>query len=964
MKQSIRSLSRNLLFALVLVSLAEHRPTRWRIAQLLTPGAEFFGRIGSGKSDAFRIATRAGQLVHLRLEQRGVDAVLSILDPAGVVQVGVDSPNRSWGPEEIWWIAPRDGVWIVEIRPWGRMANGNYALRLVSIAPPRPADRLRISARERIEKAERLRSDGDLHSASAELIVARDLWRASVEPVQSTLIEIRLGEIAATLGNRLREIAAYSAAIGQYRKLGERRQEVYALLLLGETLRREGDLESAWSAHEAAAKLAGKHGWIPEGGAALNNQALILEDRGQIRQAIEKYALALVAFRQAGDIQRISTALNNLGTCSSRMGLLDQAEKYLLESLSLRQILGDPTPEAVTLTELGTLYHLKGREESRQDLLYLARSTLERALNRRRVSGDEVGEAGTLDRLGAVFRDLGEWQRSYVCRRRAMAILARRPASRDQAQSLLNLAESWFDRGDISQARGLTLRALQIFRSLAVRSPSGEAQAHFLLGRCAASQDDFDIANPEFDRSLGMIEEARENLGDEALTLHFFALRQFYFEGTVDALMNLAAARSGKAPVESALLVAERSHARALIDAIAERDGTSRNREEISALSISHLREELLDEETALLEFALGNRRSYAWLLTRTELWAWVLPGRQVLEPLVRQVHRDLSSSHSLPEATVKLSGLLLNPSLDRPEIKRLAIVTDGLLAYVPFAALPWGPNKEALIKRFEIARLPSASTVLMQRRRKSVPSDSISLPAVVLADPVFSPLDPRVRSGKRVAVSAAPQDATDLTRAVAALGMTDLLRLPETRREADHIKTMLPGSLIALDFSASSTLLLSGTAGQTRILHLATHSLVDPVNPARSGIVLSLVDQEGSPQAGFLQAPQIASLELDADLVVLSACKTAIGPEVRGEGLLGLSRAFMRAGARRVMASLWKVPDRSTADLMTRFYQGYVQEGLAPASALRHAQLALLAEPRTSAARAWAGFEIQGDWR
>ncbi len=138
---------------------------------------------------------------------------------------------------------------------------------------------------------------------------------------------------------------------------------------------------------------------------------------------------------------------------------------------------------------------------------------------------------------------------------------------------------------------------------------------------------------------------------------------------------------------------------------------------------------------------------------------------------------------------------------------------------------------------------------------------------------------------------------------------------------------------------------------------------MLNSQHPHLSGLVLSLVDPQGRAQDGFLQMHDIYNLKLNADLVVLSACETALGRDVRGEGLIGLTRGFMYAGAPRVVASLWRVPDSATAELMKRFYEGLLRDGLRPAAALRRAQVALSNERRWSAPYYWAGFIIQGDW-
>jgi CHAT domain-containing protein len=174
------------------------------------------------------------------------------------------------------------------------------------------------------------------------------------------------------------------------------------------------------------------------------------------------------------------------------------------------------------------------------------------------------------------------------------------------------------------------------------------------------------------------------------------------------------------------------------------------------------------------------------------------------------------------------------------------------------------------------------------------------------------------------------------------------------------------PGQRIsAIGVQASRSALESAAMGDVRILHLATHGFVNGDYPDLSGIALSMVDERGGPIDGFFRLNHVYNLRLNADLVVLSACQTALGEQVRGEGLIGLTRGLMYAGAARVVASLWKVDDQATAALMTAFYRGMLGPRKLPAAAaLREAQNVLRNNPRWQSPYYWAAFTLQGEWR
>jgi CHAT domain-containing protein len=195
---------------------------------------------------------------------------------------------------------------------------------------------------------------------------------------------------------------------------------------------------------------------------------------------------------------------------------------------------------------------------------------------------------------------------------------------------------------------------------------------------------------------------------------------------------------------------------------------------------------------------------------------------------------------------------------------------------------------------------------------------------------------------------------------------MLRLDRLVASRRESEAIVSLTgaANSLQVLDFEANRERMIAADLTNYRIIHLASHALLDSRHPELSGIVLSLVARDGQPQDGFVQARDIYNLKLHADLVVLSACETGLGREIQGEGLVGLVRAFMYAGAPRVVASLWRVPDEATARLMEYFYKAMFEQGLEPAAALHSAQMKLSREKRWSAPYYWAGFILQGEWK
>jgi CHAT domain-containing protein len=386
-------------------------------------------------------------------------------------------------------------------------------------------------------------------------------------------------------------------------------------------------------------------------------------------------------------------------------------------------------------------------------------------------------------------------------------------------------------------------------------------------------------------------------------------------------------------------------------------------------LNLQQIQQQVLDDNTLLLEYSLGEDRSYLWAVTKNSITSYELPKRREIEAAAQTFRQSLTpNSAANLETGLPLSQMLLAPVVNQLGNKRLLIVGDGALQSVPFAALPIpsSPTTPLLVQN-EIITLPSASTVAIQRRQLQNRSTAAKKLAVI-ADPIFALNDSRFSTTPQQIPETLTNSA--LTRAARNLGLGDsakvLDRLQYTGTEAKKILALVPAAqhLQALDFNASRTTATDPNLAQYQIIHLATHGLLDPINPELSGIVLSLYDQKGKSQDGFLRLHDIFNLNLPAELVVLSACETGLGKDVRGEGLVGLTRGFMYAGSRRVVVSLWSVHDVATSEVMAKFYQKMLQEGQNPVSALRAAQLEMWKSQQWQAPYYWAAFTIQGDWQ
>ncbi len=643
-----------------------------------------------------------------------------------------------------------------------------------------------------------------------------------------------------------------------------------------------------------------------------------------------------------------------------------------------------------------------------------------------------VWKAFLFEREGRVYGYLN------VCRHAALS-LSRTVSERGlQISTLYNIAYAERNQGKLVQARTQIETSLKLIESLRTKVSSHELRAsylasthqHYALYTDLLMQLNKQHLSEGFDAAalhvneraharslLDMLAETRSDIRqgvDPSLLESEQALRQ-QLEAKEQTRVRLLDARH--TPEQAAAVETE------LSDLLTEYE-TVRTQLRIKSpryaaliqpepLELDKIRREVLDSDTLLLEYALGDERSFLWAVTPTSLDSLELPNRAEIETAARKVYELMMSSNTAAAkaqtgiAAANLSQMLLGPVADKLGKKRLLIVSDGALQYLPFAALPApksprsnirsgtpvpGPKSTKanfgppLIVDHEIIHLPSAS-VLAVLRRELAGREPAPKAVAVLADPVFEKNDERVKALTQSRNNAEPGKLPDgatrghgdtgkdriatslpseVERSAKQTGLAGFPRLRFTRQEAEAITAMVAEGtkLKAVDFSASRATATNAELGQYRIVHFATHCLLNSQHPELSGIVLSLVDEKGQPQNGFLRAHEIYNLKLAADLVVLSGCQTALGKEIKGEGLMGLTRGFMYAGAARVMVSLWNVSDQATAELMKRFYKAMLVDALRPAAALRAAQVSMWNERRWEAPYYWAAFILQGEWR
>jgi CHAT domain-containing protein len=388
-----------------------------------------------------------------------------------------------------------------------------------------------------------------------------------------------------------------------------------------------------------------------------------------------------------------------------------------------------------------------------------------------------------------------------------------------------------------------------------------------------------------------------------------------------------------------------------------------------SVLSASEI-QSLLDADTSLLQYALGDERSFVWLVTSDAIVGIELAAREVINSAARQAFSSLqnykSDAASRAESSAQLHALaelVMAPVEDLIVGRRLLIAADGALQYVPFGVLPMQRLEgQRLLESYEIVQVPSMSALVAQRGRPVLAAPERTL--LVLADPVFAADDPRFDPDHSPRLQMSVVNSARMTRYAAYLD--NLERLAYTGREAEAIASLVPDASRTLmtGFDANRDAVFDTDLSQYRYVHFATHGLIDSRYPMLSALALSRYGRDGKPRDALLRLANIYDLRLNADLLVLSACETALGREIRGEGLVGLAQGFLYAGARSLVVSLWRVPDRATSELMSRFYRYLFEEELSPADALRRAKLSVASERRWRDPYFWAAMMLVGDWQ
>jgi CHAT domain-containing protein len=810
-------------------------------------------------------------------------------------------------------------------------------------------------------------------NALAALKIGRTLRDRNVEATALS----NLGETFYALGNLEKAQEHQQKSLAIWRELANQRGQAIALVALSYYHANMGQPANALSSCAEGLSIAQSAKDLEVETLALIATANIKRKLGDRQEARSSYQSAKTLAERIGD--KTSQAIVNagIGALSTELGDYQTARDYTENAVKLFEANGQQWGAAENKMGLGSIYYALGQQDKALENLNAA-LTLFRSLSMRRFEGL------TLRAIGLISSSQGDRQRALESFQKALALLNLAKDQRYAAYTLNYIGKSYEDLKQPDRAGRYYQQALVLAQRSA--DPEGKILSLYNLAHLERGRGNLDQATRHIERAVEIVEDARTKVSSQELRSTYFATVRDTLDLYIDILMLNHQRDPASGFDREAFAVSERARARSLFELLREAQADERAGPLPQTLTLKETQTRILNDETSLVEFVLGNERSYVWVVTKTTSASFTLPDRREIEAAAKRLYqvfvdhqlingestearaaREARAAAALPGEVATLSQLLLAPLAGKLSTRRLLIVADGALQYIPFQVLIDPDSHEPLIKHHEIVNQPSASTLALVLSETSARETAANLVAV-LADPVFEISDPRVKRDA-AAVLGQPAEMLAVRRALRDIGVTpDGLHIPRllaSGREADEIMALAPvrSSLKAVGFDANRARVFSADLATYRIVHIATHGIINNERPEDSGIVLSLFDQQGHEQDGFLRLNDIYNLKLPADLVVLSACSTALGKDIRGEGLVGITRGFMYAGAAAVVGSLWKVDDEATAELMKHFYAALFTKGLPPAAALRDAQLELAKHPRWQSPYYWAGFVIQGQY-
>ena len=982
--------------------LAAAGPVTAEPVRTLEPGQPVERALAAGEIHVYAVRLERGQYLRVAVEQRGIDVLSTLTDPAGRAVIVLDGPTGDFGVESLYFVADRAGIHRISVQSFTSLAApGRYGIHIVERHPASSTDALRDRACRLWSRAfvPRPKSTTPVAWSRRRLEIYRrtaGLWSAIVgQGREAAASWIEFGNEARVLGDLKGGADAAETAIGLARRAGDLQLEGKARVSLAITRSFQGNPKAALEVVLPAVEIARRIGDHQSLSDALHAAGWGLYILGRYQESLDHDREALASAETTGYLLGQAWACNGIGNSYSAIGEATRSLAAYDRAGDLFRRVGQQQGLAFTLQSAGYLAWKIGAERR---ALALFRESL--PLNV--AAGNRQGEAFARNNIGLALLTLGELETARAELSRALELWGEIGDASGRAMSLHNMGRIFQREENTARAIEFYEKALAAFRLTGDRG--GQARVFATMAEAEAQAGRLDAALSRIDASLTIFDSLGRSLATPSLRSAFISSKQDAYGIAVDVLARLEAARPGQGFGARAFQASERSRARELLESVTEArldmsrelpEDLRRRQDELSG-RLASLQKSSAGAPHASSEASLARaeeeweqlvaeirRRTPRYAAVRypepirlTEALALAGPGSAfvsfevlrdrtlafVLAGAALQIVPMAMPSARLTELVEGCVGLMSRPGEPRGEavcrrlsaelvepwrsrlpagVRHLVLVPDGALFALPLEALPdvAAPGRR-LLDSWTVSYAPSV-TLLGELARPLRPPGGPASDLFVLAAPVL----PAALSGRGAEIEGQH---------------FDLAPLPAAEQEARSVARYGgPGTLVSLGAESSEALLKREPLERFAGLHFATHAVLNPVVPARSALVLAASASEK--EDGLLQAREIYNLRLKSELVVLSACRTARGRILPGEGVQGLAQAFFHAGARTLVASLWDVSDRRTADLMEAFYR-HLAFGESKADALRSAKLDLLRADPGLPPHFWAPFVLIGE--
>lgn len=965
----------------------------------------------------FLLDLKSNDFFEIQVNQNGLDVVVTLNDGSGNPWLSSDLPIGGDGHEKILGLAPHSSTYQVTVQALNKTASGRIDINVLHLRPSTPTDIVLAQAFQMLNTALK---KSDRHGLY-EIQTAKEMFQANLSTYFAFYAQIELARKWQQLEKPFNALNEFEIASNMMPPESACHwgsfiftQMAFIQNQIAQPNQTKDSFLRAIKTNELCNKIKNKaHTMVQLG--------QFHYSRREIVDALKQFKHALPLFHKVNAVTGTINAMEKMANCYSYMGQSEAARDILLQALTLSEEQANQPFKGRIFVQIGWTHFIEKNYE-------LACDYYDKALDRFQKKGLISSQAFALDRKGTTLRAKGEYERALNAFTTARKIYA--DLNQYESVSIINsnisqtyaafedwehtveygkkalqgyqkshklrlqprilsvLAKAKKNQGNLLEAKTLFEQALTILEQLRSESRTRKQGQSFTATRHEYYQDYFEILgdlhrlhpNKDYDRLA--LQWAEKNKARSLRESNSYAVSGSQQPSNIEDIQNIA---KNISDLEQARLQLEFSKVssddielvkREIRQSLLEYDTkTSRKSKVLVSNSdiISNIDNFFIDDNMSILFFSFGKSRLFLWEINKDNFNFHILEHKFIIEQKLRRLFSLLATgwkrSNKLERTLLKneLSNLILGNVVNLEPKRKLIIIPDGILHYLPFSMLnkPGTTNRDThpipLIFEHEISYSPSLSFFMSdpQNGSQSKPAEP---KIAIFADPVLEFKDARLGNPSTSASPIYPP-RIPLTRSLESMNINQLSRLKYSSKEADLIQTLAKQetSIFAKGFAANKKAFFSKDLAEYSHLHIATHGLLHPNSHDLGGLVLSLYDPQGHPVDGFVRTFELYGKQWPSELVVLSACSTGVGHLLEGEGPVGLAQAFFEGGTSQVMVSLWNVPDQSTAVLMEKVYSNMFLKSMTPSKALQQAQIDMVKLTRWDDPYFWAGFVVTG---